>query len=128
MSVAKSSGPQILDPPLRPPQATVDQEGVVVVIFAAILVTSPTRVLASVSPIPNTYLRFARRISTGCLFPRCFERSSPAGCPNPPGSLGAPHCGRPDPKEPARQKILPRSAPKSSSSGRTSATLAAASS
>jgi len=58
MSVARISGPQVLDPPLRTPQKPIDQEGVGVSgDLVAILVASPTRVLADVSPKPKIELR-----------------------------------------------------------------------
>ena len=50
------------------------RESVQAAIFAAILVTGPARVSASVSPIPTTCLRLACAISTCCLLHvHCIE-------------------------------------------------------
>jgi hypothetical protein len=71
MSVARISGPQLLDVPLWSAQSAIDEEGVGIgcYLFAAILVAKPVSVLASVSPIPKTLFKLESAISTCCLLP-----------------------------------------------------------
>ena len=66
MSVARISCPEFLDAPLRPAQEPVDVEAIGVGRHkvAAILVTKPVSVLASVVPMPNQRLRAAKHTCT----------------------------------------------------------------
>jgi hypothetical protein len=81
--VARLSGPKLLDASLRPTQLPADVATVGAATFAAILVASPTSVLASVPSIPNTTpLRAAKRTSTCCRIAdlrsaRSFTSSTP---------------------------------------------------
>src|ERR687890_2297578 len=72
MSVVRFSCPQLLYVTLSASQHPVDHKGVGVGRYLGlkILVASPTRVVASVSPRPNTLLRLEMAISTRCLTPR----------------------------------------------------------
>src|SRR5919112_1917197 len=72
MSVVRFSCPQLLYVTLSASQHPVDHKGVGVGRYLGlkILVASPTRVVASVSPRPNTLFRLEMAISTRCLTPR----------------------------------------------------------